>query len=491
QVFRDKKIQQNLLRRFMGSSGENRLWYGQLLKSIAYDGLDEYLLTALREEQDVQTRIGLIELLSDASGPVAVECFTELIEQETPELIVALIDAGHRISPEIFAPLNRRIYQTPLPLDVKAHAVGSLYTVDPDQYGPVIGEWLTSEDPGSLRAGIIATGVCRDIRFAQRLRALLSTSDDATLLLVLESLRTINMAGLNPLVVFRLWDPDPRMRHAVLQVYQIEDEGALKNVIPLLGDESEAIARLAREKIRTADYQNSLRLVKSLSLPQKKVRESLFGLLSDMSIKDLDVFRFVQLQAQTCYQLTVQAQGIRRLSDGALPELLAVHLDERVWFTLQTTLRVLAAQDQSGRMQRIAKSIFSSDKRQRANSLEAMDDILDKSLVRLLTPLLDDLDVSSRIAAGQRLFPSELRLSEDWALFDGLLSSRNWVTLVLALTLIRQLAVPPEDTARIQALVQHDNVHVSLAAKELLEKNGFPIKAGDSNGDSDSDSLDG
>jgi hypothetical protein len=211
-----------------------------------------------------------------------------------------------------------------------------------------------------------------------------------------------------------------------------------------------------------------------------------------MSIKDLDVFRFVQLQAQTCYQLTAQAQGVRRFYDGRLSELLAVHLDERVWFTLQTTLRVLAAQDQSGRMKKIAKGVFSADKRQRSNSLEAMDDILEKSLVRLLTPLLDDLDVSARIAAGKRLFPNDLlQVVSGWALFDDLLSSRNWVTLVLALTLIRQQSVAPEDPIRIQALVRHDNLHVSLAATELLEENGFPIRVGERNGNNDSDTLDG
>jgi hypothetical protein len=123
--------------------------------------------------------------------------------------------------------------------------VGSLYTVDPARYGPLIEAWLTSEDTDSLRsAGIIATGVCRDMRFAERLKALLLTSDDATLLLVLDSLRTINVAGLNPLVVLRLWDPDPRMRRAVLEVYQIEDEGALKNVIPLLGMNPEPLPGL-------------------------------------------------------------------------------------------------------------------------------------------------------------------------------------------------------------------------------------------------------
>ena len=219
QVFRDKQIQQSLLQRFQRSSGEDRLWYGRLLQSVPFPDLDNHLLAALRQEQHIQTRIGLIEMLSGQAGPEALETFSELIEKGEPELVVALIDAGHRISPQIFAPFNRRIYELPFPADVKAHAVGSLYGVDSSRYGPVIGAWLMSENAESLRAGILAAGICRDRRFTERLKMLLSTSDDdATLLLVLESLRTIDVAGLNPLVVLRLWDPDPRMRRAVLDV---------------------------------------------------------------------------------------------------------------------------------------------------------------------------------------------------------------------------------------------------------------------------------
>lgn len=471
QVFRDKQIRESLLRRFQLASGEKRLWYGQLLGSIALLDLDTHLLAALGEESDMQTRMGLIELLSDQAGPAAVEIFSEMIDNAAPELAVAMINAGRRISPAIFAPFNQRIYESFLPLTVKARAVGSLYTVDPDRFGPLIETWLMSEDTGTRSAGIIAAGSCRELRFAARLMILLSTSDDATLLLVLDGLRSIGVAGLNPLVVFRLRDPDPRMRRAVLDVYQVEDEVSLKNVIPLLGDESEDIAGLAREKIRTADYENSLRLIKSLSLPRKRVRDALFDLLADLAIKDLDVFRFVRLQARTCYQLTVQAKGVRQLPGGALQELLAVHLDERVRFTLQTTLRVLAAQDGSGRMHVIAKSIFSSDRRQRANSLEAMDDILDNRLVRLLTPLFDEMDITARIAAGQRLFPNDSHTPTTAALFSGLMVSRNWVTLALTLTLIRQMALSPEDSDLVQALTMHSHSYVSRAAIELLEKN--------------------
>jgi HEAT repeat protein len=295
-----------------------------------------------------------------------------------------------------------------------------------------------------------------------------SSDDDALLLLVLDSLRTINVTDLNSLVVRRLLDSDPRMRRAALEVYQIEDEASLKNVISLLGDDSEDIVKVAREKIKSAGYQNSLRLIKSLSLPQKKVRESLFYLLQDMAVKDLDMFRFVQLQTLSCYQLTTQAKGIRQLSGGALQELLAVHLDERVWFTIETTIRVLAAQDRSGRINQLTQGLFSTDLRQRANSLEAMDDILDKSIVRLLMPLLEHMDPAERIAAGRRLFPGKVEEDSTPTLFENLLKSRNWVTLALTLTMMRQFGISPPTSNQIETLAEHANPHVALPARQLI-----------------------
>jgi hypothetical protein len=71
-------------------------------------------------------------------------------------------------------------------------------------------------------------------------------------------------------VAERLLDPDPRMRRAALELYRIEDEACLKKVIPLLGDDSQEVSLLARQKISKADYQNSLRLVKSSPFPRKR-----------------------------------------------------------------------------------------------------------------------------------------------------------------------------------------------------------------------------
>ncbi|MFN2274982.1 MAG: hypothetical protein ACK2TX_09070, partial [Anaerolineales bacterium] len=455
QVFRDPQVQESLIRRFQNAAGEDRLWHARLLQSVGVPDLDELLLMALAKEPHTPTRIALVELLSDEAAKAAAKAFPKMMATAPPELIESMIEAGRRMSPAVFAPFNRQVYESSLPLAVRARAVGALYAAQRQRYAQVIDDWMEAEAPDRLRAGIIAAGSSRDARFGDRLKALLSRADDdSTRMLLLRSLKRIAVEGLNPLITHRLGDADPSMRRAVLELYRIEDEASLKNVIPLLGDEIASIAELAREKIRTADFQHSLRLIKSLSLPQKKIREALFDLLADMAIKDRDVFRFVRNQARTCYELMIQAQGVRQLPDGELQRLLAVHLDERVWFTQQTTLLALAAHDRSGRIKRIARGIFSGDKRQRANSLEAMDDILDHHLVRLLTPLFDDMDTAERIAAGRRLFPDELPGLTTTTLMDNLLFSRNWVTLVLTLSVIGQTRVEPRDPDRVRILTQ-------------------------------------
>ena len=471
QLLRGKQIRRTLVRRFKAASGESRLWTGRLLRYAASD-VDEHLLTALREEQDTGVRIGLIELLSQRAGPAALDTFSQLIAAGSPPLAIAVIAAGQRMSPETFAPLNRQIFETSaLPLTVKAHAVGSLYCVDRKRYQPVVEAWLASDDLDLRRAGLIAVGVCRDMRFADRLKSLLSDSavDDTTLTLVMESLHALEVKDVNSLVTRALKNPDPALRGAALDLYQVEDDRSLQTVVDLLGDESEKVSRLARAKIRSADYHNSLRLVKSLALPRQKVRQALLDLLEEMAIKDLDVFRFVRFQVRHCYGLLARAQGVRQLADGEIAKMLSDHLEAQVATTVQMTLRVLGTQDRSGRMRRVARGISSGDRRQRANGLEALDSILDKQLVRLLAPLLDDLDAEARLAAGRRLFSDQVKERSTAGLFDRLMTSRNWVTLTLALTLMLRLRVQPRSAKRIEALCEHASRHVSLAAEKLVQ----------------------
>jgi MFS family permease len=470
QVLRDKQVQQILLDKFLEESGESRLWYGKLLQSVDFPDLDRHLSVAIEKEEDPSIKIKLIALLSNQAGPEVVKLFGDSVENAEPEVVEAMIDAGNRMSPELFAPMNRSIVNSTLPHTVRGHAVGALYTVAPELWDSVIKDWLGSNRMELRKAGIIAAGVSRDSRFVRQITPFLNSEDSGMLLLALNSLDAMKAKNLNSLLALHLTDEDPEIRYAVLTLFTIEDEKTLKKAVLLLGDKSDTVADLAREKIRNAPYENSLRLVKSLSLPQKKIRESLIDLLSDMSIKGRDVYRFVQLQALSCYQLVGQAVGVGKFSGGAVQQLLVVHLKERVWFTLQTTLRVLAAQDDSGRMDKTVKGLFSSDGRRRANSLEALEDLLDKRLFRLLVPLLEGLDDREILSAGKRLFPAKLRILSGNKLIDSLLDSQNWVTLVLAISFIQEFNTGPEITGWVRNMARHENIHVSTEAATLLKR---------------------
>jgi hypothetical protein len=94
-----------------------------------------------------------------------------------------MLDAGHRMSPHLLPRLTGRCTNRTSP-SIKARAVGSLYTLDAETFGPVIEGWLADDETERLGAGILAAGVSRDMRFAGRLKTLLAICDNEALLLL-------------------------------------------------------------------------------------------------------------------------------------------------------------------------------------------------------------------------------------------------------------------------------------------------------------------
>jgi hypothetical protein len=83
-------------------------------------------------------------------------------------------------------------------------------------------------------------------------------------------------------------------------------------------------------------------------------------------------------------------------------------------------------------------------------------------------PLLEAMDSGERIAAGRRFFPDAVETQSPPRLFDSLLESRNWVTLMLTLILAGQSEETGLPVTRIEALTAHANPHVALAAGNLM-----------------------
>ncbi len=471
-LFREKRMRRQLARSFLSATGQGSLWYGRLIKTIFPEELDELVLKKI-ENADEDTKIGLLGFLSPRAGPLAETVVTKLYRPHDFPLNEALVRAAVRMDDGRFTLFLKEVWNTATDLGVKAHALGGLYRRFPEEHRAAIDAWLSSNDLSIRKAGVIAAGASREQVFSSVLTALLEREENASLIPdLLKGLKSLEFPGLNRLARHHLANPSETIRAAALEVMEISEDEILKQVVSLLGDPSDEIHTLAKEKIAAAPRFNGTLLVESLSLSRRKIREGLFDLLQRLNIKGIDTFRFVRGQVEVGYRNLTEAESLRRFAESPGKELLIRHLDQEKNVRLQNSLRVLALQDPTGRMKILVRGVFSSDARQRNNSLEALEDVLDASLSKITLPLLEDTDFSQRLAAGRKHFSLQQFGSDPWDLLAHLLSKQDWVTVVLTLYLIGSL--PPEDRGRkiVEAHAASQNPRIREMADVVLSRLG-------------------
>jgi ATP/ADP translocase len=469
-VFKDKKIQSQLANTFLSARGDDSLWYAHLLQSVQVENLDTHILSVLNK-QDEKTTIGLLPMLSPDAGKEAIQVLKELRNPEKPDLMVAIIQAATRLAPEISAGFNTEVYVTSRYPEVKAYAVIGLYNQAPHKHKQMIDSWLGSDDESERKAGIIAAGGSGDGSYIPRLKEMLVTERDGSLLpFVFKSLHHLGATDLDALVLPYLSHPLESVRLAALEAFEINDDETLRKIISLMGDSSEQVYQLAKDKIDTAPYENGRLLVESLSIPHRKVREGIFNLLESLNIKDLDAFRFARSQIEGSYLYLAEAESLQILPEGPIRDLLKDHLDQKRLLQMENTLRVLAVQDRSGQMRIIYRGIFSADARQRANSLEALDDLIDASLSKIMIPLLEDSPPSQRLAVGRRNFQLPDFYSDTTALYSHLLDEKDWVTVTLALYMAEDIGMERVDRETVLNLTRSENTHIRQMAQCVMDQ---------------------
>ena len=480
-VFMDKKIQAQLVQGLSSARGDDCLWYARLLKSLSVKDLDSHILASLKDQDD-KMRIGLLELLSPKAGGAAIQALSELADPEKPDLMVAIIKVANRLAPEISGGFSTEVYITSKYPEVKAYALIGLFRQEPQKYKEIIDSWLDGDDMSARQAGVIAAGESGEDSYVSRLKEILvGKENDPILSFVLNGLHQLGAPELNGLVLPYLSHPLESVRLAALEAFEIRDDETLRKVISLMGDSAEQVHRLAKDKIDAGSYQNGQLLVESLNIPQRRVREGIFDLLESLSIKDLDAFRFARSQIGSGYEYLAEAEGLRLFPEGPKRDLLIDHLDQERQVRMENILRVLAAQDRSGQMRIIWRGIFSADARQRANSCEALEDVMDASLSKIMIPLLEDSSPSQSLAVGRRNFQLPDFDSDKAALYSHLLAKKDWVTVSLTLHMAQELDLERIDRETVLELARSENAYIRQIAQRVMDQqDGHPGKKEDS-----------
>jgi ATP/ADP translocase len=467
-IFLDKKVQSQLLDAFLSSKGNTCLWYANLIKSLGMKDLDAHVLSIMKNQDD-RTKIGLLSLLSPDAGDGAIGILEELVDPDKPDLSIAALKAAARLPPDVSSHFLRSVFESADNPEIKAYAVIGLYRQEPQTYKRVIDSWLASEVMTEQRAGIISAGASDDRAYAPILQNMLEKVEDESLIsLILEALHQLEAPEMDALVFPYLGHSSEGVRQAALEAFTVGDDNAIRAVIPLLGDRSPGVQDLAMVKLQESSYQNAELLIESLVIPNRKLREGVFSLLESLEIKDVDVFRFARSQLERAYRNLAETEALRLLQGGEERDLLVDHLVQKKNARLETILRVLATQDQSGRMRIVWRGIYSADSRQKSNAIEALEDLVGRSLSKMMLPLVEDLSASECLAVGRKNYELPDFDSNGKTLYHHLLAKYDWITVVLALYLVGRQGSAGVDKEIVEDLAKSDNPYIKQMAQSVV-----------------------
>ena len=470
QVFKDKKVQSQLLDAFLSARNDDCLWYARLLRSLGVKELDQHILSIIKGQDDA-TRIGLLRLLSPNAGQEALKIFRELADPRKPELMVAIMKTAYQLSPEVSSGFAQEVFESDQHPEVKAYALIGLHKKEPQKYKGIIDSWLVSEKAHERKAGVIAAGESGDSSYISILKQMLKAEErDASILhFLLKGLQRLKAEKLNSLILPYLSHSVETVRLAALEAFEINDDNSLRRAVARLGDESAVVQELAKSKVQTSSYHNAQVLVESLTIPRHRVREGIFDILESLNIKDLDVFRFARAQLEKGYFYLAEAESLLIFPPSPARDLLIDHLEQKRKLRLENIIRVLVTQDSSGKMRIIWRGVSSSDQRQRSNSLEALEQATDRSLTKIMMPLLENLPASQCLEIGAKHFQLPVLDSNKHALYSHLLEANDWVTIVLTLYLVAHQGLDGLDSEVLQKFAQSKNAHIRQMAQSVMD----------------------
>ena len=454
QLFNDKGTRAQLRQTFLNSSGEDCLWYARLMRSLELPDLDAQILEKMEKESDERTVIGLLELLSPQVGNTATNVFARLAEIAPQKLNIALLKTAGRISPDLFSGFIQHQLSTNTDPVAKGYAVASLFDRDPDIYQSTIDDWLESDlDPERL-AGVIAAGRSGRSAYINQLKALLRHEKNEDIIVeILGGLQRLNTSGLNQLLLRFLGHKNTPIRLSALEAYEIDNDESLRNVVNHLSDNSGQIIEKAKGKLVNAEYHHDQLLLEWLALPNRRIREGLFSLIQQMDLKEIDTIQFARSQIEKSYRRLNEAAAVDSLPAGPFQELLRRHLLEKHELNIANTLKVLSKFDSRGRIKRIQRGLSSMDSHKRGNSVEALENLLEKSLAKILIPLLEESDLSRKLAVGRKHFDLPEFQVNRVGVINHLVAQKDWVATTLIHGIVNDMAGKQIDKVALISMI--------------------------------------
>jgi hypothetical protein len=459
-----KQARNQLVRLFITLGGRRGCGRGE--DPSLPSNLDDLILSAV-QDQDQETRRSLISVLS----PECVRDNADLSRTAADsDLTASVVRAACRLEDEMTGSHLKGLLDRAARPEIRGYALAASLRREPRKYKPRIRSRLQGPDPAERRAAVIAAGESRDSAFQGDLRACLARESDPRILPHILHALAATGDGINDLLRPCLAHHDESVRLAALEHFHVTCDDDLQRMISLLNDPSNPVHETAKLKIYQNSGHNPEMLLKAMEDRSERVREGIRSLLEFMDIEDLHITNFVRSHLRRNYRYASYIRSMEKIPPSRERDLLMNHLEQRNRDRLENVLRVVAGRDPKGRMRMILRGLSGSDRRLQANSMEALDEVMDPELSEIVIPLLEDRPVASLPSEGTGFLRMDMDQKDEVSLYqEALLDHEDWVVAVLTLQLVRTRGLLGPIRETVRRLQDADEEAVRLAAEELLE----------------------
>ena len=264
---------------------------------------------------------------------------------------------------------------------------------------------LDSDRPEEVRSALYLLGELGDRAYLGRVRARAHASDPAVRAESALALGKLGLEASSDHWPRLLGDQDSRVRlKAVEGLSALRHPEAVCLVIPLLGDEDGSVREAARALIDRQGEAAIPLLTRALPDAGFFARAALIGILDSLGVKEQTLLTFIDAKVREGYQAVARMRAVEGIPLGRSREVLSLLLRNRLSEATYEIFRTLAVLLKGSRMQFILESSHDSEEAVREQALEALENVLTADLARRLLPLLEDLPLELKLAAGSRYY---------------------------------------------------------------------------------------
>ena len=343
---------------------------------------------------------------------------------------------------------------------------------------------LDSERPEEVRSALYLLGGLGDRTYLDRVRAFARAGDPA---LRAECALALGKLGLD--LSSDHWrvllaDGDSRVRlKAVEGLSALRHPGTVCLVIPLLGDEEGSVREAARALIDGQGEAAIPLLTRALPEAGFFARAALIGILDGLGVKEQTLLTFIDAKVREGYQAVVRMRSVEGIPPGRSREVLSLLLRNRLSEATYEILRTLGVLLKGSRMQFILESSHAREEAVREQALEALENVLTADLARRLLPLLEDLPLELKLAAGSRYY--RLEEIDLCRILEEMLNSGSGPDALCGLMCIVEARergrppIPPRLEERAARELEKRDIQGGTFVEDLMEKvltlKGVPI----------------